>query len=245
MASSRSIRCAIGRIALYYQTIFPWTRRAPCSALVSPVSLCLQRVELFEVERLLAFHSVDKCELQPGQWFAAVGCGGLGQFAVQYAKAMGAKVIGLDVNDDTLELVKQKGADVVINTAKNPGYVEQIKEITKDDSNVKGGCHAAAVYSAVIPAYETAKKILKVKGLLMVIGLPNKPVEFPTWDIVTNRYIIKGSNTGTPAQMKKAVEFTAKHQIIPEVDFKKLEDMPQMYKDLHEGKAPKRMVVLF
>ena len=35
-----------------------------------------------------AFHGVQDCELQPGQWMVIVGCGGLGHMGVQYAKSV-------------------------------------------------------------------------------------------------------------------------------------------------------------
>lgn len=41
---------------------------------------------------------------------AIVGCGGLGQIACQYAKAMGYKVIGVDIEDTILEVTKKQGA---------------------------------------------------------------------------------------------------------------------------------------
>ena len=187
-----------------------------------------------------AFHSVDKCDLKPGEWFAVVGCGGLGQMAVRYAKAMGLKVIGLDVNDDMLQIVKNTGADAIFNTRTNTNYAEEVKKLTGGS-----GCHAAAVYSNASPAYLTARKVLKVKGILMVIGLPDKPLEFPAFDVVANIFRIIGSNTGTPKEMKKALDFTAKHKIIPEVNFRKLEEMPEMYDEMERGVATKRMVVVF
>ena len=138
-----------------------------------------------------------------------------------------------------LSIVKKNGADEVFNTRTNPNWATELKKLTGS------GCHAAAVYSDASPAYETARKALKVKGLLMCIGLPAKPLEFPAFDVVCNIFLIKGANTGTPKEMKKAVEFTAKHQIIPEVDFRKLEEMAQMVEEMEQGRAPRRMVVLF
>ena len=39
-----------------------------------------------------------------------VGCGGLGQFGIKFAKAMGFNVIGIDINDDVLQEAKKTGA---------------------------------------------------------------------------------------------------------------------------------------
>jgi D-arabinose 1-dehydrogenase-like Zn-dependent alcohol dehydrogenase len=182
---------------------------------------------------------VDKCELQPGQWFGVVGCGGLGQFAVRYAKAMGLKVVAIDVNDDMLEIVKKNGADAVFNSRTNSDYAAEVKKLTGN------GCNGVAVYSNASPAYVSARKVLRINGLLMAIGLPDKPLEFPAFEVVTNFYRIKGANTGTPKEMKKAVDFTAKHNIIPEVDFRKLEEMPRMVDEMERGEMKRRSVVLF
>lgn len=188
---------------------------------------------------LTAFNSIDSCDLKSGEWICIVGCGGLGQYAVQYAKAMGLKVIGMDVNDAMLEEAKKVGADAVFNTLKYPDYAKEIKKLTD------GGAHAAAVYSNATPAYQSATTTLRVNGLLMVVGLPVKPLEFPAFDICVMNYRVRGESTGIPQRMPKAVEFTAKHQIIPDVDFRKLEEMPQMVEEMDAGKASKRMVVLF
>ena len=160
--------------------------------------------------------------------------------AVRYAKAMSLKVVGLDVNDDMLQIVRSNGADAVFNTKAKPDYAAEVKKLTGM------GCHAAAVYSAAQAAYTTARQVLKINGLLMCIGLPDpKPLEFPAFDIVTNIFRMKGANTGTPKEMKKAVDFTAKHQIIPEVEFRKLDEMPQMVDEMERGIAARRMAVLF
>lgn len=75
--------------------------------------------------------------------------------AIQYAKALGLKTIGLDISHSQLDIVKQLGADVVINTAEDPSYEAKVKEVTG------GGCHAAAVFSASNIAYENAPKTLR------------------------------------------------------------------------------------
>lgn len=159
---------------------------------------------------ITAFHSVDSCELKPGQWLAVIGCGGLGQYAVQYAKAMGFKTIGLDINDSQLDMAKKCGADAVFNTMTNKNYEEEIKKLTDGK-----GCHAAAVYSAANAAYAGAPKVLRIGGLLMVIGIAPKPLDFiTTFDLTTGKYRIKADSTSIPQRMKKAVEFTAKHKYV-------------------------------
>lgn len=115
------------------------------------------------------------CKLKPGQWLAVVGCGGLGHFgkarcfesfrpsvanvhpveAVQYAKAMGLRVVGLDISNSQLEAAKALGADHIINTKEDTEYETSIKTLTD------GGCHAAAVFSSSNAAYDSSIHTLR------------------------------------------------------------------------------------
>ncbi|OAL57419.1 alcohol dehydrogenase [Pyrenochaeta sp. DS3sAY3a] len=210
------------------------------NAVKLPQNLDMSRSAPLFCAGITAFHSVDSCELKAGDWLAVIGCGGLGQYAIQYAKAMGIKTIGLDINDHQLSMAKQVGADAVFNSMTNKGYLDEIKKLTGK------GCHAAAVYSASYAAYAGAVDTLRVGGLLMVIGITPKGLDFVnTFDLTTGRYRIKADSTGIPQRMKKAVDFTGKHTIQPEVEFRKIEDLPQMVADMEAGKADKRQVVVF
>lgn len=98
---------------------------------------------------ITAFHAVDNAELKEGDWLAVVGAGGLGQIATQIGKAMGCKVVALDINDATLEVCKQQGADAVFNSRTNKDYVEELKKLTN------GGAKAACVFSNADPVSST------------------------------------------------------------------------------------------
>jgi len=58
------------------------------NAVKLPENLDMSRTAPLFCAGITAFHSVDSCELKPGQWLAVIGCGGLGQYAIQYAKAV-------------------------------------------------------------------------------------------------------------------------------------------------------------
>jgi len=186
-----------------------------------------------------AFNGVDSCDCKPGDWMAIIGIGGLGQLGLQYAKAMGLKVIGIDVNDEILAVAKDLGADLVFNSIKDKGYVQDLLAATD------GGCHAAVVFSAAHAAYVGAPKVLRVNGLMMVIGLPNRPIEVNLTQLMLGQYRIKAETTGPPFKLPKAIAFTAKHNIKTRVDFYELEDINTMIDNMREGKVSKRMAVIF
>ena len=168
-----------------------------------------------------------------------VGCGGLGQMGIRFAKAMELKVIGLDINDDVLAEAKESGADVVINS-RTANYEEEVKKATDGK-----GADAAVVFSAAQAAYDSATKTLKIGGILMVIGLPAKPIGFNALDLMKKLYQIRSESTGPPQQMPRAIEFIAKHNIKPKVAQYKLDDIHEMMDLMQSGKSKSRMAVVF
>lgn len=189
---------------------------------------------------ITAFHSIDSCNLSPGDWFGIIGCGGLGQIAAQYAKAMGLNVVAVDIQDANLEEIKKQGADAVFNSKDNPNYVEEIKKLTG------GGVKAVAVYTNSHRAYLGAPDIIKLGGILMVIGIP--PDSFPVnyMDLVMGRYKLRSDNTSIPQRMGKAVAFTEKHRIMPVVEVRGgLEALPEMVQEMIEGRNKTRTGIVF
>jgi propanol-preferring alcohol dehydrogenase len=169
-----------------------------------------------------------------------IGGGGLGQLATQYAKAMGCKVVCIDINDEILAQCTAQGADAVFNSMTNKNYVKELLELTK------GGVKAADVFSNADAAYAGAPAIIKLGGVLMVVGLPHNPLKISSMDLALGKYKVKSESTSIPQRMGKAIEFTAKHDIRPEVEIKKsLDDVQGMIDTMKSGKNTKRMAVVF
>ena len=80
---------------------------------------------------------------------------------------------------------------------------------------------------------------------MMVIGLPHDPIPVSTMDLALGRYKIKSESTSIPQRMKKAVDFLAKHKIVPEVEHRKLDELDDMVNAMQSGTATKRMLVTF
>ena len=79
----------------------------------------------------------DRACLLPGEWLAVYGCGGIGTSAILIAKALGAKVIGIDINTLALEKARNLGADIVLDSAKFPNIWQEVRELTN------GGVHVS------------------------------------------------------------------------------------------------------
>lgn len=76
-----------------------------------------------------------KAKVRPGEKVVIYGCGGIGLSAIHIASSVGAIVIGVDINENNLELAKKMGAHYTINS-RNEDPVEAVKELTKGGANV-------------------------------------------------------------------------------------------------------------
>ena len=76
-----------------------------------------------------------RARLQVDEWVAIFGCGGVGQSAIMIAKALGARVIAVDISPGALAKATQIGADVTINSSLEDTNA-RILEITGDGASV-------------------------------------------------------------------------------------------------------------
>lgn len=59
-----------------------------------------------------AFHGVaHRVDVEPGDWVAVHGCGGVGLSAIHTAEALGANVIAIDLKQSSLDAAERLGAD--------------------------------------------------------------------------------------------------------------------------------------
>ncbi|KAK7222299.1 hypothetical protein V2G26_010302 [Clonostachys chloroleuca] len=187
-----------------------------------------------------AFHAIDDLKLPAGSWVAIVGCGGLGALAVQYARAMRYRVIGLDIAAAAREEAKSLGAEYVFDSAAADKYLERVLEITS------GGVDAAVNFTASKKAYSAMPAIIRPgRGILMVVGIPAEPIELNAYDIALGKFRVMGSNNGTGYNMRAAIEFSAKHNIYSRLEYFTLDELPLMVKKMQNHEARGRMAVKF
>lgn len=77
-----------------------------------------------------AWQALTLGNLKAGQTVLALGTGGVSIFALQFAKAFGARVIITSSSDEKLEQAKKLGADETINYKQHPEWQERVLEMT-------------------------------------------------------------------------------------------------------------------
>ncbi len=152
-----------------------------------------------------AFHALRKSRLKGGERVAIFGVGGLGQSAVQLARAFGAiEVYAVDINEDKLNLAKQYGAIPV--NGKKVDAVAMIKKLTRG----KG----VDVAIEMIGLQQTMKQAIQVAGVLarvVIVGLSNKPLEIDTYNELLGKEVeLIGSNDHHLQELPLLVEMARK-----------------------------------
>lgn len=131
-------------------------------------------------------HGFYRTNIQPGAEVAVMGCGNIGLLAIQWAKIFGAnKVYAIDIDDSKLEVAKQVGADVAINSLENPAH-EQI-EYGVDVAIESAGSPITSAQVLALP---------KKGGQVVFMGIPYADIHIDRFyfeKIVRNELTILGS----------------------------------------------------
>lgn len=84
-----------------------------------------------------SFHAVvDQARVTQGQWVAVHGCGGVGLSAIMIARALGARVIAIDVTGDKLNLARSLGAEVTLNARDHSDLAAAVADCTYHGADV-------------------------------------------------------------------------------------------------------------
>lgn len=181
------------------------------------------------------YKALKQSKVRPGQWVAIYGIGGLGHLAVQYAVAMGMKVVAVDIDDKKLQLAKKYGAQLLINSAKTEPKDVLFKDI--------GGVHGAVVTAVAKKPFLQAFNSIRNGGTMVCVGLPPENMEVPIFDTVLKEIEITGSLVGTRKDLEEALEFAVDGKVKAEFDVVKLEKINEVFNQMRAGAINGRIVM--
>ncbi|CAI2353893.1 unnamed protein product [Caenorhabditis sp. 36 PRJEB53466] len=187
-----------------------------------------------------AYKALKETDVKPGQTVVLTGAGGgLGSLAIQYANAMGMRVVAVD-HKSKMEHCKSLGAEWFVDAFDTPNIVEHITRITE------GGPHGVVNFAVAKKPMEQALEYVRKRGTVVFVGLPkDSKVTFDTTPFIFNAITMKGSIVGSRMDVDEAMEFVARGIVKVPLELVKLEDVPSVYKKMQEGKVNSRAVVDF
>ncbi|KAH6606886.1 alcohol dehydrogenase [Trichoderma cornu-damae] len=189
------------------------------------------------------FGSVDHA-VKAGHWVLVQGTGGVSIFALQFAKAAGARVIATTSSPDKVLALKKLGADHVLNYKDDPSWGVTARKLTGG----RGVDHVVQVAGAK----EMVQSIAAVKmcGAIDIIGfLADRRSESEPgfMSCVTNLFTARGILVGSRVQMEEMIEAVEAHPeaLRPVVDQRvfKLEQLREAYEYQWSGQHFSKVVI--
>ncbi|KAK6459149.1 alcohol dehydrogenase 2 [Scheffersomyces xylosifermentans] len=198
-------------------------------ALVSPI-LCAG---------ITVYKALKTADLTAGQWVAISGAaGGLGSLAIQYAKAMGYRVVGIDGGADKGEFAKSLGAEVFVDFTKTKDVVGDVLKATG------GGAHGVINVSVSELAMQQSVDYVRPTGTVVLVGLPaGAKVSASVFSSVVRTISIKGSYVGNRADSAEAIDFFSRGLIKCPIKIVGLSELANVYELMEQGKILGRYVV--
>jgi len=152
-------------------------------------------------------------QVKPGDTVLILGTGAVSLFALQFAKAAGARVIATSSSDEKLEKLQRLGADHVINYKAVPDWGQKAKDLTDGrgvDHVIEVGGPATLTQS--ITACRTGGHIALIGVLTGIVGEVVIPALF------SNQIRISGISIGSRADQEDMIRAITANRLKPVID---------------------------
>ncbi len=195
---------------------------------------------------LTAYSAIKKLSnfgIHAGKTIAIIGAaGGLGHYGIQIAKALGYKVIGVDIGPEKLEFIKKMGVDLAVDAN------EAIKTVRKQFKlGVIKGVSASIVFASKVAGFELGLKLLGRGGVLVIVGLPTLsegPFSVDPFGFILRGLQITSALVGNIEEMRELVDLAAEGKVKTHVGrIGKFSDINEVLEELEQGKLVGRAII--
>lgn len=205
-----------------------------------PTGYSFEQAATLPCAAVTAWQALTMDPLKPGQSVLLLGTGGVSIFALQFAKASGARVLITSSSNDKLARARELGADETINYREQTDWHKAARELTGG----VGVDHVVEVGGA--GTFARSLQATRVSGRVSLIGvLSGRPDADPSpLPILFNRLTVQGIYVGSREmfeEMNRAIEVNGIEPVIDRTfDFG---DARQAYEHLASGAHFGKVVV--
>lgn len=187
-----------------------------------------------------AYHAVvSRGLVRAGETVAVVGTGGVGLYAVQVARAAGARTVAVDVRDEALHAARQVGADAA--TAPQDA-ASAVSRLTRGrGADVVVDCVGSRAAS------ELSVELVRKGGRVVQVGYLTDPQQYPA--LPTDRVVLRelhvvGSRYVTRPELARALDLVASGAVRPVISrVVELEQANEALDDVRRDRVVGRVVV--
>src|SRR4029077_16278828 len=184
---------------------------------------------------ITTYNALRNAGLRGGDLVAVQGIGGLGHLGIQFARHMGFHTVALGRGGDKEKLAKDLGAHVYIDTAADDAAAALRR---------MGGARAILATAPSGDGMGPLVSGLAVRGKLIIVGVPQDPLQLNAFPLVFGGRSVYGSLTGTAIDQEDTLAFSVLENIRPMIETAPLEQAADAHAQMMQGKARFRMVLV-
>ena len=173
----------------------------------APEGLDMSRAAPLMCAGATVFSPLRLWDIGPGKTVGVVGIGGLGHLAVKYARAMGAHVVAFTTSASKIDEIKALGAHEVV--------------LTKDPAQVQAQAGKIDVMLDTVSAPHPLDALMwtvKFDGVYSALGAAGR-IDVDPIAVMLGRRKVTSSGSGGSLEIRDMLDFSAKRDIYPEVEF--------------------------
>src|SRR6266851_4836143 len=183
---------------------------------------------------ITTYNALRNAGLRGGDLVAVQGIGGLGHLGVQFARHMGFRTVAIGRGREKEKLAKNLGAHV---------YIDSAVDDAASTLQRMGGARAILATATSGDAMGPLVSGLSARGKLIVVGVPQDPIQLNAFPLVFGGRSIYGSLTGTAIDIEDALAFSVLQNVRPIIEMVPLERAPEAYARMMRGEARFRKVL--
>ncbi|HEV7700242.1 MAG TPA: NAD(P)-dependent alcohol dehydrogenase [Pyrinomonadaceae bacterium] len=183
------------------------------AVVAAPVHLSLEEASTLPCAAVTAWHALTVSGgVKPGDTVLTLGTGGVSVFAVQFAKARGARVISTSSSDEKLARIRDLGSDETINYRVTPDWDKAVLELTEG----RGVDHVIEVGGT--GTLTRSVKAVRIGGHIALIGALDMAGEFNPIPIFMKGIRMQGIFVGSREMFVQMNAFIEENKLRPVID---------------------------
>ena len=183
---------------------------------------------------ITVFSPMLEFDVKPTHRVGVIGIGGLGHMAIKFLHAWGCHVTAFSSHPGKEAEARQFGAHNFVRSTNSSALAKLANSFDYIISTVNTtlDCDWNAYINALRP-----------KGKLVLVGIVLEPLHVNLFPMIMKQRIVAASPTGSPANISAMLDFAARHNILPTVEFFPFKQVNEAIELLKEGKMHYRAVL--
>jgi uncharacterized zinc-type alcohol dehydrogenase-like protein len=181
---------------------------------------------------ITTYSPLRRFKVGAGQKVGVVGLGGLGHMGVKIAASMGAEVTVFSTSPSKEQDARKLGAHNFI--------------VTREPENMKP---LAGQYDFILDTVSASHDInmylnlLRLRGAMVLVGAPEKPLDLHAFSIIPNNRILAGSMIGGIAETQEMLDYCAANNIVSDVEIIPIQQIEEAYERTIKADVRYRFVI--